>query len=333
MKIVGSSDLEWMVIIYEKKYDVLRLNISSGTLELQSTHYYSILDAYLYENFIIFFLTDKGLFFHLLNEEGGSANKIRNASEENVNLHLKISKKIKEKQRVFNKKLFNQKILGVFKNVIAMTDSFNNTNITKLDHPIFEIIDLIITRKFSLIPNKLELLEKKHVSKIVAIFDYYFSLENEEAIRGILVKNTDIVDSLQLFRHIDFLKKDLVSNPNPYSKSQLERLIKSTLVKATVNANENKIAEIYEFCSENNLCDFLILIFYQFFDNLNIWIVLFNFAKKIFFNFLYLFFLFRVHNILCSKLIDCNLFMKSLLTNNRNFESYVFNENYKIDER
>lgn len=253
MKIICSSDLEWMIIVYDKKYDALGLNISTGNLELKSTNYYSILDAYIYENFILFFLTDKGLFFHILNEEGGSANKIRNASEENVNLHLRISKKIKEKLRVYNKKLFNHKILGVFKNLIAMTDSFNNTNITKLDHPIFEIIDLIISRKYNHIPHKLELLEKKYVSKAVAIFDYYFSLENEEAIRGILGKNLDILDSLQIFRHIDFLKKDLINNPNPHSKSQLEKLIKSSLVKATANPNENKIAEIYEFCSENSL--------------------------------------------------------------------------------
>jgi len=253
MKIVCSSDLEYMILIFEKKYDVLQLNINTRSLEVKSTHYYSILDAYLYENFILFFLTNKGLFFHILNEENGSANKIRNASEENVNLHLKISKKLKEKLRIYNKKLFNQKILGVFKNVIALTDSFNSTNISKLDHPIFEIIDLIITRKFNLIPNKLELLEKKYASKVMAVFDFYFCLENEEAIKDILGKNIDVADSLQLYKYIDFFKKGLVNNPNPYSKSQLEKLIKSTLVKATANSNENKIAEIYEFCSENNL--------------------------------------------------------------------------------
>ncbi len=253
MKIICSSDLEFLIIIFKKKYDVLKLNINTGSLDLKSTHYYSILDPYLYENFILFFLTDKGLFFHILNEENGSANKIRNASEENVNLHLRISKKLKEKICVFDKKLFSQKILGIFKNVIAMTDSFNNTNITKLDHPIFDLINLIVTRKFSQIPAKLDLLERKYASKIVAIFDYYFNLENEESIRNILGKNFDVIDSLLLFRHIDFLKKDLIHNPNPYSKSQLEKLIKSILVKATAEGNDNKVAEIYEFCSDNNL--------------------------------------------------------------------------------
>jgi hypothetical protein len=242
-----------MIIVYERKYQILQLNQKTGILEPNSTHYYNIIDTYLYENFILFFLTDKGLYFHILNEENGTPVKLRNSSEENTNLHMRISKRLKEKSRFYNKKLFNQKILGVFKNVIAMTDSFNNTNITRLEHPIFDIMDLIISRKFNSIANKLDNIEKKYASKIAAIFDYYFSLDNEDVIRNLIGNNNNTIDLLQIVKYIDFLKKDLINNKNPNCKHQLEKLIKNILVKSTAKADENKIAEIYEFCTENNL--------------------------------------------------------------------------------
>lgn len=242
-----------MIIVYEKKYQILQFNHRTGTLEHNSMHYYNILDSYLYENFILLFLTDKGLYFHILNEENGTPIKLRNSSEENTNLHMRISKRLKEKSRLYNKKLFNQKILGVFKNVIAMTDTFNNTNITRLEHPLFDILDLIISRKFNLIKNKLDNIERKYATKISAIFDYYFSLDNEEVIRELIGDNSDTIDLLQINKYIDFLKKDLVNNKNPNSKHQLEKLIKNILVKSTAKEDVDKILEIYEFCAENNL--------------------------------------------------------------------------------
>ena len=241
-----------MIIVYEKNYVILKVNPITLNLEYRSTHYYSILDTYLYESFVFFFLTDKGLYFHIINEENGSPIKITNASEESSNLHLRISKKTREKTKLYKKKLFSQKILGVYKNVIAMTDSFNNTSIMKIEHPLIDIIDLILCRKFSLIPNVLEILEKKYAPKCVAIFDYYFSVENESSIRNLL-GNNEVIESLQLYKHLDFLKKDLMNNLNPNIKPQIEKIIKSGLVKAVANKNEDKIAEIYEFCSENNL--------------------------------------------------------------------------------
>jgi hypothetical protein len=36
--------------------------------------------------------------------------------------------------------------------------------------------------------------------------------------------------------------------------------------------------------------------------------------------------------ILCSKYIDPNAFLETMIKNNKNFESFSFNENYKIHE-
>ena len=88
-----------------------------------------------------------------------------------------------------------------------MTDSFNNTNISRIEHPIFDILDLIISRKFNLIPNKLDNIERKYATKISAIFDYYFSLDNEDVIRGLIGSNNDTIDLMGLFKYIYFLKK------------------------------------------------------------------------------------------------------------------------------
>jgi hypothetical protein len=63
---------------------------------------FDIIDGIIYENFIFIFLTTRGYYYHILNEENSYPCKLFKISDEIVNNHMKLSKKINKNSKLRN---------------------------------------------------------------------------------------------------------------------------------------------------------------------------------------------------------------------------------------
>ena len=82
-------------------------------------------------------MNDKGVFYQILSKEITYPIKILKLSDD-INLyHIKLSKKIKEKNGQFTRKLLPQKVVGVFLNQLVLVNCLNEYTIKELDLPIF----------------------------------------------------------------------------------------------------------------------------------------------------------------------------------------------------
>lgn len=271
VKIISSSDLQFMVVIFLDKYILytVGMDAKSKTYGLTPVNifYYKLIDGMIYENFVFIFLTDKGIYFHLLNEDNAYPSKLLKASDEMNMFHLKISKKVKDKEVIYTKKLMPCKVLGIFNsdNLLVLSGSFNEIIFKQIDNILFKIIYLITNRRLEEIQPLLTILERKYIKSVLAIFKYYFN-NNEEIIRKIFslsgsgsVSNNgvilDLIEHFQLYQYEDYFLPDFLNNPllSADDKNKVDKHMRSLLVRNLVNNNEKGIDSLYQFANKSGL--------------------------------------------------------------------------------
>jgi hypothetical protein len=234
-----------MVAIFEEKYIIYSFD-NSNSLAPQGINYYSLLDGFIYENFIFVFITSNGFYYHILNEPNSYPNKLFKASEGIIDNHMKITKKLKEKLTYYYKKPFPQKIVSIIKGNLITADAFNYITIYKLENILFKIIHHIIERKLEEVVNILPILDKKHIKSLLAILNHYYNGE-EDIYRKIF--SQDMVEHFELYKYLDFFLEDLVK----IDKLKAERLLKQVLIKALQLKDDIKVKRLYEICSKFEL--------------------------------------------------------------------------------
>jgi hypothetical protein len=149
-KIYYSNDLEFMIISFEEKFILYQINQETFEYNYINIYEFKILNGLFYENFIFIFVTDYGFYFIFCNDLNSYPFKLFNSSDQMNYYHLKLSKKLKEKQIYYtNKPLYNQ-IIGIYENCMFTINNNNEIEIYNLEHPFFKII-LLIKKKILLI--------------------------------------------------------------------------------------------------------------------------------------------------------------------------------------
>jgi hypothetical protein len=235
-----------MIAIFQDKYMVYSFDTNTNSLIPKGLTYYSIIDGIIYENFIFIFLTSNGYYYQILNEANSCPNKLFKASEDILNNHMRISKKIKEKLPFYSKKPFPQKIVSVIKNNLIVADGFNFVTVIKLEHILFKIIHLILERRLDELISTLPILDKKYLKSLLAILNNYYALE-EETYRKIFTQ--ELVEHFELYKYLDFFLDDLVKT----DKHKAEVFLKQRLITALQNKDEAKIKKLYDISSKNEL--------------------------------------------------------------------------------
>ena len=247
LNIISSEDLEYMVICYEDKYITYRLNSETNSLESMTINYHSIIDCFIYESFILVFLTNMGVYFQILNEENGYPIKLFKFSDEMNNYHLKISKKYKEKELLYNKKRFQQKLLGIYNNNLLTSNCFGEVSIRPIDHIIFKIITLIQQKDLEGITLALTTLEKKMIKLVLSIFKFYYNSE-EDILKNIFTE--EMIEHFQLYKYFDFYK-DFACSAKDIDQQEIEKLLEQKTIKAIMNRNEKEINDVYQLSSNH----------------------------------------------------------------------------------
>lgn len=246
--IVSSANLEFMVISFSEKYAIYKLNIETNAMEMFSMHWYQIIDCIIYENFILIYLTNNGLYFQILTEENGYPFKLLKFSNEMNHYHLKLSKKYKEKEMLYHKNHFQQKILGIFNNKLMTCNAFGDVTIRDIDHILFKITFLLQKNNLAECSLLLTMLEKKYIKSVLATFKYFFN-NDEEVLRKIFT--AEMVEHFQLYKYLKCFMKDLLKVPKSFANKNTEEILKEQLIKGIINKEEKKIQGLYHICSEN----------------------------------------------------------------------------------
>jgi hypothetical protein len=229
-----------MIIIYNDKYVIY--SIENGGLVPSDIFYFSIIDGIIYENFIFVFLTNNGFYYHILNEEYSYPCKLYRISEDLVNNHIKISKKLKEKNYIYDKKLYPKMIIGIVNNNIITSDGWNEVSIREIDYILFKIIQLIIDKKVSEIAQLLPIMPKEYIKSLIAILRYYFK-KDEEVYRKIF--NEEMIEHFELYKYLDLF---LFNN-----NEQNEKYMRQLLIKSLISQDDKSINQIYNVCNKKKL--------------------------------------------------------------------------------
>lgn len=272
--ILSSRDLYYMIIVFQDKYIVYSINseqnivsnnsVSCGfSLKPLNIIHFKIVDAFIYENFILIFITDKGIYYQIINEDNGNTYpmKLLKPSDEMNLFHFKISKKIKEKNNLllFDKKLLPCKILGIYDNTLFLSSSFNQISFQIIDNILFKIVNLILKRRFEEIHYLLTILEKKYIKSVLGIFKYYFE-GNDEMIRKIFGGGqahdlAEMTEHFMLYRYDGSFLGDYFNNPlmGIEDKNKFDKILRTWLVKNINGNNLNGINDLYQFASQAGL--------------------------------------------------------------------------------
>jgi hypothetical protein len=259
--VLSSQDLNYMIIIFQDKYILYTIcsEDNSFSLKPMNVFYFKIVDAFIYENFILIFITDKGIYYQIINEENGYPMKLLKPSDEMNLLHFKISKKIKEKNIIYDKKLLPCKILGVYDNNLFLSCSFNQISFQPIDNILFKIVNLITKRRFEEIHYLLTILEKKYIKSVLGIFKYYFE-GNDEMVRKIFGGGqgqdlAEMTEHFTLYKYDGSFLGDYLNNPLMVleDKSKVDKVLRTWLVKNINGNNVNGINSLYQFASQAGL--------------------------------------------------------------------------------
>ena len=250
LNIISSDDLDYMVICFEDKYITYKLNEKTNSLDMLTMNYHSIIDCFIYESVILVFLTNIGVYFHILNEANGYPTKLFKFSDEMNNYHLKIAKKYKEKEALYTKKHFQQKLLGIYNNNLLTANCFGEVSIRAIDHVIFKIISLIQNKDYQGITMLLTTLERKMIKSVLALFKFYYN-DEEEIIRKIFTQ--EMIDHFQLYKYYDFYIAEFSSSPKDCDREEIDKQMKKKMIRAIMTRNEKEIKNIYKLCDSQKL--------------------------------------------------------------------------------
>ena len=146
--IYTSNDLTFMVVCFEKKFVVYKLNEKYESLVKINVIKHKVLSGFIYENCIFLFSTENGIYYCLLNDENTYPSKLFRQSDEFNLYNLKVSKKHRENKIFFDKKLKQLNILGVFGTHILTSDINGNIEVSELNNILFNVISLIKSKNY-----------------------------------------------------------------------------------------------------------------------------------------------------------------------------------------
>lgn len=244
--IISSDDLQYMIICFEDKFNIYKLNEFTGNLEKINSIHVRVVSGIIYENLIFVYLTEYGAYFQLLNKENCYPCKLFRQSDEVNMYNLKISKKFKENKTIYPNKPKQNNILYINGNLIFTCDFYGNVEASEINHILFKLIALIKKKNITGISALLGFLDKKLIEFVLMIFEHYF--ENNEAIlRKIFTK--EMIQVFELYNYFEFFIKDL-AEMNP---GKLEGVLEKYLIKAILANDPKKINDLYEMGKKYNL--------------------------------------------------------------------------------
>ena len=253
--ILSSSDLQFMLIFYLNKYILYQVALTEEKFSMTPVNifYHQVVDAYIYENFVLIFLTDKGFYFQFLNEDNSYPYKFFKLSDELNIYNLKVSKKFKERINIFKKKPCPIKILGVFENNLIYSSAFNQISSKSIDDILFKVILLITKRKYEEISSLLIDFDKKYIKSLFAIFQYYFD-NNEEILRKLFDSlGSDVTENFELFKFNKMFVENLFKSNGKFKEfnEKNDRFIKGLLVNYITDKNDDEINNLYKIAIKN----------------------------------------------------------------------------------
>lgn len=246
--ILHSADLNFMCVVYNEKYTLYTLDKIEMTLFPTNTFPYKICDAMIHENFCLVFLTDKGVYYHLLNEEGSYPMKLLRISDQMNNLHLKYSKRIREKSALFTRKLYPQKILGVFGTTIIFAGSFNEVMIMNVENVLFSLIEVVSQKRIDEMKLLMSNLEKKYIKSVIAIVKHYYQDDPEGMRRIFMEMDSCAIEQFELFKYNDLFINDYLT-----SDSVEDKTMRTILVRHLIANNQEGIANLYKVANRNEM--------------------------------------------------------------------------------
>ncbi|MCQ2816391.1 MAG: hypothetical protein MJ252_03905, partial [archaeon] len=250
MEIYYSNDLDYFIITFSEKYAIYKLNSQTGSIDLQDILYYSVINGFIYENFVFVFLMNEGIYFQILSEKNGYPFKLFNFSNEMNDYHLRLSKELKEKESLYYKKQFQSKMIGIYNNYLVTSNVFGQLEIKECDHILLKIIYAVKNKNFNELHQLLLIVEKKFIKSILAIFDFYFE-NDEQILRKIFDQN--LIEHFELYKYLKCFMRDLAASKNENSFNEIERMMKHNLIVALRERNDISIRKIQKICENQKL--------------------------------------------------------------------------------
>lgn len=201
-----------------------------------------VLDAIIYEDFILFFITNNGVYFHILNHKNNYPIKLLKPSQSFIKCNLKIDKFSNSNS---DRKLIKLnptsppcKILSVSKGKLILAYSNGMVKIEEIDHILLKAIYFIKERDIKSLREKVvSLVDKKYVNSLICILCHYFSID-EEVFRRIFSSRNQI-SHFELHHYVDCFLMDF----SQYCSLPQEQIMSSKLIRA----------KLCEYLVENNI--------------------------------------------------------------------------------
>lgn len=297
VNIISSNDLRFMIIIYHNKYVVYSIdsvsgetgneedaqsklnrileNLSSNTNSTEGTNYTNkdkmdnylnpifviyeeIIDAMIYEDFILIFITKFGVYFHILNHKNNYPIKLLKASQEFIKCNLKMDKFNNSDNRKASTDLIKpvsppSKILSINKGKLVLAYSDEIVKIEELDHFLLKAVYSIKERDVITLKDKIiPLIDKKYILCFISIISHYFSAA-EEVFRRLFCSRNQI-SHFSLHHYLDcFLSDFTVYCSLPEEQTISDKLIRAKLVEYLNEKNLEGVLGVYNLASSNQL--------------------------------------------------------------------------------
>lgn len=263
--ILSSSDLEYMVTVFQTKYVCYKLfsKESSGNSSLSDSselkpldvYHYDVLDGYLYENFVFVFMTDQGVYFQVLNNRFGATYPIKllGPSHEFSYYNLKIYRRdLNTTHRVYSRKPYPQRIVGISSNKLILASFNSEIELRDLEHILLKLIYFLTKRRITDLTAHIDLLEKKYIKYLLNIIDYFFPA-GEEVFR-FFFKTREVLYSLDLFKYLEFFMFDFAMfSALPHEVNLCDKILRNNLVKSLIRGDAKGVQDIYTFANKNSL--------------------------------------------------------------------------------
>lgn len=201
-----------------------------------------VLDAIIYEDFILFFITNNGVYFHILNHKSNYPIKLLKPSQSYIKCNLKIDKfsnlNSDKKSIKLNPTSPPCKILSVSKGKLILAYSNSMVKIEEIDHILLKAVYFIKERDVKSLREKVvSLVDKKYVNSLICILCHYFSVD-EEVFRRIFSSRNQI-SHFELHHYVDCFLMDF----SQYCSLPQEQIMSSKLIRA----------KLCEYLVENNI--------------------------------------------------------------------------------
>ena len=288
LEVLCSNNTEFLVFIFNKNYSIYKNKLIDSNNKLCSSlvHICAInlrlIHYYLFDNFVLIFITDSGIYFHVLSENYNTYPiKLLKASKEYLNLNQKLLNCLKNNENNNTTSIINSNNNSLD---VKITNSINKVNnpdfkdkslpckilcllgyklilsydnsaikIIKIDNILIRAINYIKERNISALQkNTFSLLEKKYIKTFIAILNHYFS-DSEEVYRRIFTSVYEI-KHFELYRYIEcFLNDFSLVDVFPYSNKISNILIKTQIIESLIKKDMDKLLRLYSVSSSNIL--------------------------------------------------------------------------------